>query len=237
MSSAGATARCILSSFGKRSTQWSTGTIPICIRSLHTSARSPASDGILAGTPILRNHSAVFSRQGIQSLSTGPSSTDTTNGDTSGSEKKDPLVSGLVEDNSEITVKAVMSKVVELKNMKPSEIVTELERHIVGQSDAKRAVAVAMRNRWRRQQLPDELQKEVMPRNILMIGPTGCGKTEVARRLSKIANAPFLKVEATKFTEVGFHGRDVDMIIRDLVEQGMYVFIKKFRFFFRQFVL
>ena len=100
----------------------------------------------------------------------------------------------------------------------PREIVSELDRFIVGQADAKRAVAVALRNRWRRQQLPAELREEVLPKNILMIGPTGVGKTEIARRLAKLAQAPFLKVEATKFTEVGYVGRDVEQIIRDLVE-------------------
>jgi len=100
----------------------------------------------------------------------------------------------------------------------PREIVSELDRFIVGQDDAKRAVAVALRNRWRRQQLSDELREEVLPKNILMIGPTGVGKTEIARRLAKLAQAPFLKVEATKFTEVGYVGRDVEQIVRDLVE-------------------
>ncbi len=103
-------------------------------------------------------------------------------------------------------------------NFSPREIVSELDRFIVGQGDAKRAVAVALRNRWRRQQLPDSLREEVLPKNILMIGPTGCGKTEIARRLAKLANAPFMKVEATKFTEVGYVGRDVESIVRDLVE-------------------
>ena len=100
----------------------------------------------------------------------------------------------------------------------PREIVSELDRYIVGQNDAKRAVAIALRNRWRRQQLTGELREEVLPKNILMIGPTGVGKTEIARRLAKLAGAPFLKVEATKFTEVGYVGRDVESIIRDLVE-------------------
>jgi ATP-dependent HslUV protease ATP-binding subunit HslU len=100
----------------------------------------------------------------------------------------------------------------------PREIVSELDRFIVGQDDAKRAVAVALRNRWRRQQLSEELREEVLPKNILMIGPTGVGKTEIARRLARLANAPFLKIEATKFTEVGYVGRDVEQIVRDLVE-------------------
>jgi len=100
----------------------------------------------------------------------------------------------------------------------PREIVSELDRHIVGQTDAKRAVAIALRNRWRRQQLPEELREEVLPKNILMIGPTGIGKTEIARRLAKLAQAPFIKVEATKFTEVGYVGRDVEQIVRDLME-------------------
>jgi len=100
----------------------------------------------------------------------------------------------------------------------PREIVSELDRFIVGQHDAKRAVAIALRNRWRRQQLPEGLREEVLPKNILMIGPTGVGKTEIARRLAKLAQAPFLKIEATKFTEVGYVGRDVEQIVRDLVE-------------------
>jgi ATP-dependent HslUV protease ATP-binding subunit HslU len=103
----------------------------------------------------------------------------------------------------------------------PREIVSELDRHIVGQNDAKRAVAIALRNRWRRQQLSPELREEVLPKNILMIGPTGIGKTEIARRLAKLAQAPFIKVEATKFTEVGYVGRDVEQIVRDLIEVSL----------------
>ncbi len=103
-------------------------------------------------------------------------------------------------------------------NMTPKEIVSELDKHIIGQQAAKRAVAVALRNRWRRQQVPEPLRQEIHPKNILMIGPTGVGKTEIARRLAKLANAPFIKIEATKFTEVGYVGRDVDTIIRDLME-------------------
>jgi ATP-dependent HslUV protease ATP-binding subunit HslU len=108
-----------------------------------------------------------------------------------------------------------------MTNFTPREIVSELDRYIIGQHDAKRAVAIALRNRWRRQQLKGQMREDVVPKNILMIGPTGVGKTEIARRLAKLANAPFLKVEATKFTEVGYVGRDVDQIIRDLLEAGI----------------
>ena len=108
-------------------------------------------------------------------------------------------------------------------NFSPREIVSELDRNIVGQHDAKRAVAVALRNRWRRQQLDSDMRREITPKNILMIGPTGVGKTEIARRLARLAQAPFIKVEATKFTEVGYVGRDVEQIIRDLVEAGIAV--------------
>ena len=108
-----------------------------------------------------------------------------------------------------------------MTDLSPREIVSELDRFIVGQDDAKRAVAVALRNRWRRKRVPEDLRDEVTPKNILMIGPTGVGKTEIARRLAKLAGAPFLKVEATKFTEVGYVGRDVDQIMRDLVEAAL----------------
>jgi ATP-dependent HslUV protease ATP-binding subunit HslU len=108
-----------------------------------------------------------------------------------------------------------------MSSMTPQEIVSELDRHIVGQKDAKRAVAIALRNRWRRQQVDEKLRHEITPKNILMIGPTGVGKTEIARRLAKLADAPFIKVEATKFTEVGYVGKDVDSIIRDLAEMAV----------------
>ena len=110
-----------------------------------------------------------------------------------------------------------------MTQLTPKEIVTELDRFIVGQQDAKRAVAVALRNRWRRMQLPSDLIDEVLPKNILMIGPTGVGKTEIARRLARLANAPFIKVEATKFTEIGYVGRDVEQIIRDLIEMSIHM--------------
>src|SRR5690554_2873732 len=108
-----------------------------------------------------------------------------------------------------------------MPSMTPREIVSELDKHIIGQDDAKRAVAIALRNRWRRMQLSEDLRTEISPKNILMIGPTGVGKTEIARRLAKLANAPFIKVEATKFTEVGYVGRDVESIVRDLVDTAV----------------
>src|SRR5205823_1105070 len=109
-------------------------------------------------------------------------------------------------------------KALEMTDFSPREIVSELDRFIVGQKEAKRAVAIALRNRWRRLRLEGPMREEVLPKNILMIGPTGVGKTEISRRLAKLAGAPFLKVEATKFTEVGYVGRDVEQIVRDLVE-------------------
>merc|ERR1711998_552803 len=132
------------------------------------------------------------------------------------------LCSAAVEKHQPLTVRIQSTHpevpAPDLSAMTPSGIVHHLDRYIVGQKEAKRAVAIAMRNRWRRHRVPDHLKDEIAPKNILMIGPTGCGKTEIARRLAKLADAPFIKVEATKFTEVGFHGRDVDRIIRDLVE-------------------
>ena len=116
-----------------------------------------------------------------------------------------------------------------MTSFSPREIVSELDRHIVGQSDAKRAVAVELRNRWRRQQLPADLREEILPKNILMIGPTGVGKTEIARRLAKLDKAPFIKVEATKFTEVGYVGRDVEQIVRDLVEAAIHMIREQHR--------
>src|SRR5688572_23983243 len=108
-----------------------------------------------------------------------------------------------------------------LRDLTPRQVVAELDRYIVGQHDAKRAVAIAIRNRWRRQQLPTELRQEISPKNILMIGPTGVGKTEIARRLAKLTGAPFIKVEATKYTEVGYYGRDVESIVRELVDSAI----------------
>src|SRR6185295_19409471 len=105
-----------------------------------------------------------------------------------------------------------------MRELTPRQIVAELDRHIVGQANAKRAVAIAIRNRWRRQQLPDDMKTEVAPKHSMMIGPTGVGKTEIARRLAKLTGAPFIKVEATKYTEVGYYGRDVESMIRELVE-------------------
>src|SRR3954453_9517594 len=108
-----------------------------------------------------------------------------------------------------------------IENMTPRQIVAELDKYVVGQKQAKRAVAIALRNRWRRQQLPPELGEEIAPKNILMIDPTGVGKTEIPRRLARLAKAPFLKVEASKFTEVGYVGRDVESMVRDLVETAV----------------
>src|SRR5690554_913762 len=115
------------------------------------------------------------------------------------------------------------------RSFSPREIVSELDRYVIGQADAKRAVAIALRNRWRRQQLEEDIRREVTPKNILMIGPTGVGKTEISRRLARLAQAPFVKVEATKFTEVGYVGRDVEQMIRDLVEAGISLLKEKKR--------
>src|SRR6188472_3428604 len=109
----------------------------------------------------------------------------------------------------------------DMHHLTPKQIVAELDRYIVGQADAKRAVAVAVRNRWRRQQLPESMRQDVAPKNIIMIGPTGVGKTEIARRLAGLVSAPFIKVEATKYTEVGYHGRDVESMIRDLLDSSI----------------
>src|SRR5437763_13385936 len=108
-----------------------------------------------------------------------------------------------------------------MQHLTPKQIVAELDKYIVGQADAKRAVAVAVRNRWRRKQLPEQMKQDVSPKNILMIGPTGVGKTEIARRLANLTGAPFIKVEATKYTEVGYHGRDVESMIRDLLDSSI----------------
>lgn len=132
-----------------------------------------------------------------------------------------------VQSDVRIDLNAVSAGEEVLSFSKPKEIVGHLDRYIVGQAQAKRAVAVALRNRWRRHRLPEDLKAEVVPKNILMIGPTGCGKTEIARRIAKLSDAPFVKVEATKFTEVGFHGRDIDSIIRDLVENALALVKKK----------
>lgn len=138
-----------------------------------------------------------------------------------------PVEEGKDEEQQEVAAPATPAEVE--RALLPSEIVNELDKFIIGQAEAKKAVAIALRNRWRRRQLSPELATEIIPKNILMIGPTGVGKTEIARRLAKLAQAPFIKVEATKFTEVGFHGRDVDMIIRDLVDVAVHDFTMKAR--------
>ena len=127
----------------------------------------------------------------------------------------------MVKSNKVTNLNLVKNKTKEnskVSALSPREIVSELDRYVIGQKEAKKAVAVALRNRWRRQALSDEMRDEVLPKNILMIGPTGVGKTEISRRLSKLAEAPFIKVEATRFTEVGYVGRDVEQIVRDLIE-------------------
>ena len=118
-------------------------------------------------------------------------------------------------------IKQLIGENEKTSDLTPRKIVELLDRHIVGQANAKRSVAIAIRNRWRRQQLPEEMRQEVLPKNILMIGPTGVGKTEIARRLAKLTGAPFIKVEATKYTEVGYYGRDVESMIRELVENAI----------------
>jgi len=130
---------------------------------------------------------------------------------------------------TEDALEELVVQIEEEPSMTPAKVVEKLDKYIVGQSDAKRAVAVALRNRWRRHKVASPLKEEIVPKNILMIGPTGCGKTEIARRLAKLADAPFIKVEATKFTEVGFHGRDVDQIIRDLVDAAIILTRTKLR--------
>jgi len=178
-------------------------------------------------------HSNLVSNRGFSTLPTDEGS-----GDNAEAKQQIPSASAVVQDNHNDEDESPLEEEAENvamafdendnptqselnKNLKPSEIVEALDRHIVGQSDAKKSVAIAMRNRWRRRQLPEDLRKEVTPRNVLLVGPTGCGKTEVARRMAMINDAPFLKVEATKFTEVGYHGRDVDQIIRDLMDVAM----------------
>ena len=117
--------------------------------------------------------------------------------------------------------KRTQQTIARLADLTPRQIVGELDRYIVGQSDAKKAVAIALRNRWRRQQTPDDIRDEIAPNNIILIGPTGVGKTEIARRLAKLAGAPFIKVEASKFTEVGYIGRDVESMVRDLMDSAI----------------
>src|SRR4030095_4161400 len=117
--------------------------------------------------------------------------------------------------------KSKKEQITEVKQLTPSQIVGELDKYIIGQDNAKKSVAIALRNRWRRKQIQDSLREEIMPNNIILIGPTGVGKTEIARRLAKLSNAPFIKVEASKFTEVGYVGRDVESIVRELTDLGV----------------
>lgn len=164
----------------------------------------PAASRFLRKTSLVQRPMAISAAQRFSS------------GAAAGAVKSDPgASSALVPSKTDEPMPA------DRRSMTPAEMVEYLDRYIIGQGDAKKAVANALRMRWRRQQLSPELREDIMPKNILMVGPTGCGKTEIARRLSKLVDAPFIKVEATKFTEVGFHGRDVDQIVRDLVEMAI----------------
>ncbi|GHP10814.1 hypothetical protein PPROV_000954500 [Pycnococcus provasolii] len=165
------------------------------------------------------SHQRSFASSSASGSSSGSSTTTTTTTTTTPKKITVEITTDTVDDSDEDDDED--AEATEGADMTPKAVVKQLDRYIVGQPDAKRAVAVALRNRWRRHQVAAPMRDEIMPKNILMVGPTGCGKTEIAKRLAKLADAPFLKVEATKFTEVGFHGRDVDQIIRDLVENAI----------------
>jgi len=182
-------------------------------RFLSVAAPSDTSDDVDDGDENLADSPDVNDGTGDSSSST--------DGDGGGSSKEIPVGQPDADRCEAIPTSSSQPGWIDTISLRPNEVVNELNRHIVGQPSAKRAVAIAMRNRWRRRQLSPDLLKEVTPRNVLMIGPTGCGKTEVARRMAKLSAAPFLKVEATKFTEVGYHGRDVDQIVRDLMDVSM----------------